>query len=799
MTQINNQEEVLNIRNIIFHYLSYWKWIVLSLLLCISFGTFYILRTNNQYEIKTSILVKEEDTGMSELAILDELGLTPGKNNIDNEVEVLKSADLMHNTINATKFNIVYSEQIGLRKVKLYNNSPISLTIKGINLDTIQDNIEFRISKIANSYLIKSQYEDGVWEQKVSSLPTILKFPFANVLINLNNAFPFTNKEIFVVIQNPEKVAVAISDAIKITPTSKKSSVICLSITGENIEIGKAFLNKLVEIYNLQTVEDKNQIAQNTGLFIDERLKSLSLELGSVEKDVEKFKTNNKITDISSEAKLFLDQTGTYEEKVKEVETQLNMIGYVENYINDDKNKDRLIPNLGITNEGFTKGITDEGLDKLIIKFNELTLDKERIQRTSTSENPTLNTLISQLSNMRSGIRSSIINIRKTLLIAKKDLDSEGNLTSTKIQQIPRIEREFIEIKRQQQIKETLYLFLLQKREETNLSLAATAPKAKIISHPRADIIQESPKKSIILLISFILGIIIPIIIVYIRDLFHTEIKNREELEKLSQAPVLGEIPKNKDNKQIVVGMNDTSSMTELFRSLRNDLTFILTEPDKKVITITSTVSGEGKTFIATNLACTFAMIDKKVLLVGLDIRNPSLATYIGLEKKQGLTSYLAMGGDLEKLIEKSPLSPNLDIIQAGIIPPNPNELLNKQALDNLFIELRKRYDYILIDTAPVGIISDTFLVNRISDITLYIAREGATNKNSIIYINDLFNNNRLTNIYVILNDTDIYKKRYGYKSRYYYGYNYGYKKSDSKKQKYSFSSMKSLVTKNKK
>lgn len=785
MSELKKQEETFNIKDQFFYYFSHWKWIALSVILCISLGVFYLLRTNNQYEIRTSVLIKEEDTGMSELAILDELGLTSGKNNIDNEIEVLKSADLMRSTVYATNSHITYYIENVFRKIKLYQNSPISLEMRNINLDTISGRIDFEISKESNHYIVKTNYRESKWERKVSTLPCRLNSPFGEIYISRTNTANF-KKDIFVTIQNPEKLAVSLSGKIKIVPTSKKSSVLTLSINSQNIEIGKAFLQKLIDIYNSQTIEDKNEIAYNTGIFIDNRLKSLSVELSSVESDVEKFKTTNKITDISSEAKLFLDQTGTYEEKVKEVETQLNIISYVESFINDIKNKDRLIPNLGIT---------DQGLAVLINKYNEFTLEKERIQRTSTVANPTLNNITSQLQNMYSAIRNSVVSIRKTLLIAKKDLDKEGNFTRSKIQQIPRIEKEFIEIKRQQQIKESLYLFLLQKKEETNLSLAATSPKAKMVSSPRSENTPASPNKRLVLLLSFLIGLLIPIFFIYIKDLFYTNIKNREELEKLSIAPVLGEIPKNKEKSEIVVGLNNTSSITELFRSMRNDITFILSDPDKKVITVTSTVSGEGKTFITTNLACTFAMIDKKVLLVGLDVRNPSLASYIGLEKKQGVTSYLAMGGDIDQLIEKSTLSPNLDIIQAGIIPPNPNELLNKKELDDLFLELRKRYDYILIDTAPVGIISDTFLVNRVSDITLYVTREGSTKKGSITYLNDLFENNRLTNLYVVLNDTDIDKKRYGY--NYYYGYkNYGYRnKKETKNRKYSFSNMKNLIS----
>lgn len=781
------QEDTINIKETISYYSFYWKWIILSVILCVSTTAFYLLKMSNQYEVKTSVLIKDDkdNSGISETAVLDDLGLaSPGKNNIDNETEILKSADLVKSTIKATNFHIQYFTKSKFAKLRVYP-SPVNLSITNISLDTIKQPIHVEISNNEDSRKMTVEYLGETYSRSFTKYPCLFNFPFGQITMTLNSGQATYNK-LYIDINNPESMAVGISNSINIAPSSKNSSVLNISYVCENINAGKEFLRKLVDIYNFQAVQDKNQISYNTALFIDDRLKSLSVELSSVEKDVEHFKTANKITDISSEAQLFLDQTGDYETKVNEVETQLNVIKYVEDFVNNEKNKNHLIPNLGIT---------DQGLSTLIDKYNELFLQKEQIQRASTTSNPVLQNIIEQLSNMKSGIKTSIINVRKTLLISKRVIDQGGRTTTNKIQQIPRIEREFVEIKRQQQIKETLYLFLLQKREETSLSLAATAPKAKIVSLPRSNNAPVSPKKSIILLSALLLGLIIPVLIIYVKDLFQTTIKSRDDLENLLEAPILGEICEDKTGNPIIVSPNENSTTIELFRSLRNDLTFILSDPNKKVITITSTVSGEGKTFTCINLACTFALIEKKVLLVGLDIRNQSLARYFSVQKKQGITNYLAMGGNVDDLIEKSRLNPNLDIIYAGIIPPNPNELLNKKELDELFSELRKRYEYILIDTAPVGIISDTFLINRISDITLFITREKVTNKECIPFINDLYVNNRLTNLYVILNGTDIGRKRYGYyKKEYYYGY---YKKSEKKEN--SLFSFKNYVSKIKK
>lgn len=764
-----NKEDIINIRETVFYYLEYWKWIILSIILTLSIAGVYLLKTNKQYEIKTSVLIKENETGgMSELSILSDLGFAGGKNNIDNETQILKSTDLMKNTILSTDFHITYAVSNGLRKEVVYP-APIKLNVNNIQLDELSSPINFELTSENKAYKLEANYAGEEYSETFASFPATLAFPFGNVTLQ-NLSAKDLDTDFYITVNNPDYLSIVISEAIKVAPTSKNSNVLDISFITEHKLRGKELLSKLVQLYNSQAIEDKNQIAFNTAVFIEDRLKSLSVELSSVEKSVEQFKTQNKITDISSEAQLFISQTGENETKIKEVETQLNVIEYIQSFLKDEKNNDKLIPNLGIT---------DLGLSALINKYNEGLLEKERIARISTANNPALNNLANQLAQMRAGIKNSIVSVRKTLSIAIADLDREGKSTIGKIQQIPRIEREFVEIKRQQQIKETLYLFLLQKREETNLSLAATAPKAKTISIARAENKPVAPKKSIILLAAFIIGLIFPIALIYIRDLFQTTIKNREELEKECKATVIGEIPINKTDKTIVVSAHDTSSATELFRSLRNDLTFILDEPHKKVITITSTVSNEGKTFVGLNLASTFALIDKKVILIGLDVRNPSLSASLGAKSKHGITTYLSSGCNIDDIIEQSAAIPNLDVIYAGIIPPNPNELLNKQALDDLFIELRKRYDYILVDTAPVGIISDTFLINRISDITLYVTREKVTSKDSILFINDLLENDRLNNIYVVLNAADIERKRYGhYRAGNYYGY---YKKAEKK------------------
>ncbi|MBO7202436.1 MAG: polysaccharide biosynthesis tyrosine autokinase [Paludibacteraceae bacterium] len=446
----------------------------------------------------------------------------------------------------------------------------------------------------------------------------------------------------------------------------------------------------------------------------------------------------------------------------------------METFINEEENKDKLIPNLGIT---------DHGLSQLINRYNESLLEKERLQDATTMTNPIYERLVTNLSNMRSGIQNSVVSVRNTLEITLANLSLAEEKTTAKIQQIPKIEREFLEIKRQQQIKESLYLFLLQKREETSLTLAATAPKAKIISQSRASLAPISPKKPLVLLIAFAIGLFLPIIYIYLRDTIRSTIQDRDYIDQNAKPAVIGEITQDDSMDTLLVRSDNKSSTVELFRSLRNSIIQRFNSTDKKVIAITSSMSNEGKTFISSNLAQAFSLINKKVLLVGLDIRNPMLAHLYGIEQKDGISDYLA--GEVSRvddLICYLPEFEGLDLLPCGHIPPNPNELLSKKELDDLFANLRKQYDYIIIDTAPIGLVSDTSLVNRVVDMTLYVAREGSTTKDCIDFVNVLYDEQKLNDIQIVINGVNMGRRGYYYRRSYYYGYYYYSQKSKRKK-----------------
>jgi tyrosine-protein kinase Etk/Wzc len=478
---------------------------------------------------------------------------------------------------------------------------------------------------------------------------------------------------------------------------------------------------------------------------------------------------------VGAETKVFLEQNADIEKKRVEAETQLKLVQLIEDYVNKIENHNKLIPNLGIS---------DEGLASIIGEYNNMLLSYDRIERSSSQDNPVRTRALASLKNMRQSIQSAILNVKKAMNINKRDLADQANLLTSRKGSIPQQEYGLTEILRQQQVIQAIYIFLMQTREQSNITLAATSAKAKVITDPIIPPLPVSPKRNLILLAFFFIGLILPILVIYIRDLFKVNISSREELEKLADPNVIGEIARNEESEIMVVRRNSTSSIVELFRSLRNNLQFILSEPHKKVILITSTIPNEGKTFVAINLAASFALSDKRVLLIGMDIRNPQLAVDMGFTKGKGLTSFLTGDEKWENLLSHIPEYPNLDILQAGVIPPNPNELLMKPILFELFKELRAKYDIVVIDSAPLGVVSDTLLIAKHADTTVYVTRENVTPKAVVDFINSIYKAKRLSNPYLVINDVNTIdnKKKYGYK--YKYGYGYGYESSNVKPKK---------------
>ena len=782
-------EKPVDFIGLLIKYISYWKWFILSLIICVAIAVIYLRFTLPKYEVKTSVLFKDDSKGSGsvEMNVFNDMSIITQKNNIDNVLELLKNSIIIEKTVRElgvyvsyTNINTIplvqktginrYAQNFGRYREKvLYGDeSPVFISLPDSTLKYFTGHIVFDVLVHPYGlYEFSGTYADKTFNVKASFSDKIITLPFGIVNLKRGNYKPSEDMLIEVGIHSPTSVADYFLAQMKMVLASKTGSVVDLSFVCSNENLGKDFIQKFIEVYNREEMNEKIEMANKTSKLIEEHLNSLSSELSSVESEAEKYKQSQGITDLASQSDLFNSQTAEVEQKRLEIETQLAIVSDLNSYIQNSANRDQLIPS--------NSGINSGSLNNLVSDYNKLILERNRLSRIASGSNQAMIDLTNQIESMYNTVQSSMQNEKNNLQIARRDLLSKYYQTNARIRAIPRQERQFTEIKRQQGVKEELFLYLLQKKEEKYMNMSSVVPSSKLIDNVHS-LGPVSPRKNIILFSSLLIGLLIPVIGVKIRDLLRFQIENKEELEAISIVPVLGEIPKTNQTGNVLVKDNNTDSFTEMVRLLRANLLFVMDNPDKKVINMLSSVSGEGKTFVAINLAISLALLEKKVLIIELDIRKPRLSEYIGTENKSGITLFLSGQINQNELIKPTGIHPNLFIITAGTIPPNPNELLAKPALDKLIDDLRLQFDYIVIDTAPIGVVSDSFLLNRLADVTLYVVRAEFTPKKDIEDATILYKKKKLKNMYFVLNDVDLNKHtyRYGYGKKYGYGYGYG-------------------------
>ena len=588
-------------------------------------------------------------------------------------------------------------------------------------------------------------------------------------------------RHITATINKPMRVAKGYCSSLSIAPTSKTTSVAVISLKNSSLQCGQDFINQLLEMYNRNTNNDKNEIAQKTAEFIDERISIISKELGSTEADLETFKRDAGITDLTSEAQIALAGNAEYEKKSVENRTQISLVNDLRKYLRG--NEYEVLPS--------NVGLQDAALIGAIERYNEMLVERKRLLRTSTENNPAIVNLDTSIRAMKANVQATLEGTLQGLMITKSNLDREASRYSRRISNAPGQERAYVSIARQQEIKAGLYLMLLQKREENAIALAATANNAKIIDEAIADDTPVSPKRSMIYLIALVLGVGIPVGIIYLIELTKFKIEGRADVEKLTSVPIIGDIPltdeKNDKNGSIAVFENKNNLMSETFRNIRTNLQFML-DNDQKVILVTSTVSGEGKSFVSANLAISLSLLGKKVVIAGLDIRKPGLNKVFHLSNKEkGITQYLSNPEtDLMELVQPSDVNKNLFVLPGGAVPPNPTELLARNGLDKAIEILKQNFDYVIMDTAPIGMVTDTLLVGRVADLSVYVCRADYTHKAEYTLINELAIEKKLSKLCTVINGVDLKKRKYGYYygygkyGKYYgygkrYGYGYGY------------------------
>lgn len=780
-----------------------WQWFVLSLIICLSAAAIMLRYTTPMYQSYAKLLIKDDNNGgrrggRSYIANSSTLGMMTNTEGIDNEMEILKSTQLATEAVKQLKLYTVYTLEGHIKDHLLYKNQPVNVDLDMAHIETLKRPISLVIDKDENGKLhVTGTYtyvpEDPDKPSKTYAinrtfdvLPARISTSVGIITFTANSLSPMPDdRNELVTIYPPKMIAGKYSGALTVDQLSKNTSIASLTLTDEMPQRANDYLKQLVFSYNMQANEDKNEIAMRTEQFINSRLEKINTELGATEGSLEATKRQYKIVSPEATGALGYTNTDQFTQKLADMDMQIELLHSLQQYMNEPGNKYQTLPS--------NVGLNDAAASTLINDYNKIVMERNRLLRSANENSPTITPLTAQLDDLSSSIRRAMTQVQRNAQIQRNSILQEYNRYSSMIYSSPEQERVLNQIGRQQEVKSGLYLMLLQKREENSISLAATADKGKLIDDP-VSFGQISPKKSIILLIALVIGLAIPAIVLFLINFFRYKIEGHEDVARLTTLPIIGDVAiaseTAKTKADIVVHENQNNVMEEVFRSIRSNIQFMLKE-DQKVIMFTSTTSGEGKTFTAANLAVSFALLGKKVLVMGLDIRKPRLTNLFELKDKHiGITNLLVHDNptheDICANILNSGVNRNLDIMPAGPIPPNPAELVSRESLDNIFAALRKEYDYIIVDTAPVGLVTDTLMIARVADLTVYMCRADYTPKSSFEFINSLSAQKKLPQISIVINGIDMSKKKYGY----YYGYGkygkYGrYGKSGSYGNKY--------------
>jgi tyrosine-protein kinase Etk/Wzc len=737
-------------------YLPYWPVFLLLLVLCCGGAWLYQRFKVPLYESSATLIVKDEKRGTEDAKIIESLNNLSGKKLIENEIEVIKSRSLLrHVASELNLFSPVY-QKAKWKDRSAYVSSPIKVMV--LSPDSIKETpkVDFTYNKAGSTVTVgDSSYPLNKW----------VRTRWGNLRFEVNNPLYDSAGKFYFALVHPKRVTQNLINTIDVNALSKMSSVVTLKTRDEVPERSEDILNRLIAAYNKAALTDKNTLTANTLKFLDERLTAVSDDLRNIEQRMQKYRADKGAIDISSQGQLFLKNVSDNDQKLSDVNMKLAVLDQVEQYVNSKNNNGGLVPS--------TLGISDTFLTGLLDNLYETELEYEKLKRTTGENNPMAASVADKIEKIKPSILENIRNQRKTLEASKKNLYTTNKDYTTVLQGLPQQERDLVEISREQNIKSTIYSFLLQKREETALSNSSSVVDSKIVDKAESSLDPVSSGKLILYLLAAALAFALGNIYVYLKESLNNKILFRQEIESMSSFPVIGEIIQQKSREPLVLKENTRSFISEQFRMIRNSLPYLgIGSKGGKKILVTSTVSGDGKSFVCANLGLSLAMTGKRVVLVEFDLSNPTLSSKLNMENTRGVTEYLTGEADANEVIAKVEANPNLYFISAGDIPENPADLILSDRTNALLNYLDQWFDYVIIDSAPVGLLSDGYVLSEKCDATLFVVRHGHTPKKMLKRIEENNRINELKNVALVFNGV---RSRGFSKNGYGQGYGYGY------------------------
>lgn len=762
--QHNNDNKGVDYQRLVSHLLVNWYWLLLSLAVCLTLSFLYLKFKNPTFRIYARVLVNDEKKGgglMAGAGMLGELGgLLGSKSTVDNEAEILKTRYLMEQVVKNMNLNITYFRKSGIKHVELYE-SPFTVDVITPRDTIVTTNIDVEL--LDNNKLFISTDDLDTTVAMGASIYVrdvgLLRFRRNTGVKN------FYEKYRFNVMSVDSKVA-DLMETLTVEVKNKQITIVDLSLAHSIPKKGEDILSKLIEEYVVANLNDKNVVADSTVKFILNRLNYIGKELGDLEGTIQGFKQKNNLADMTEQSKLLVERTSQYLDELGKVETQVSILQSLQDYLLDKNNNKRVLPSSLVPADFIFNGAVE--------KYNSLTLERARKLIGATENNPEIILIDREIANARADIESNISTTLNRFIITRNKLRSQMEQAEGQVRNVPQIERNYLNLARQQQIKQELYIFLMQKSEETAISKTANIANSRTIDPPKSEIKPFKPSPVSIYLFGFIAGFAFPVGFFFLRDILNIKVQSKQDIAELTSVPIIGEIIKDADNNVQVVARSSRSAISEQFRALRTNLPFYLKSKDEKVILITSSMSGEGKSFVALNLGHVLAISNKRVLLMELDLRKPGLSKKIDIKNEFGFTNFIIDSSvDAKDIVQLSKVHENLHIVPSGPLPPNPAEMILNERTEILMSYLKGEYDYIIIDTPPIGIVADAQLLYGYANLSLYVVRQNVTLKKQLNIVEDLSKSNKMNNVGVVVNGIDVtdgsrYSNEYGYG----YGYN---------------------------